>query len=641
MINEDKYLRAARVMVFVNSYAPLLRHELLSRPDILDQDEIETDATITLGSEDLSFLRSQLFPAIASAYDRISTPAIKTVAGDEWMIVFVGESQPPNVALVQGDKRFIVAQFALLAPEIKMRLHALEQIADQNQLSSDVIDRWRVLLEQRVPTDREITALQDELQNTPIRVAEAIRESLETGNLSLDTLVPRDEAYYRQLIGGIGSAITLENYVAEVTAPFLAELLAGGHRRALSLAWPLCSHQSVSPLIEREWKGDEQVLVAEILRLTESGDPISRTGAIEVGLRRVQKHPALTQPLAALINAFLDGDPTDKIDEFELHSALFTCIYAQMAKRRILATWQPFVRRLAALAHASWIGNHFLTLVADRTEVVHWLQNVSDRYFVIQTLLDMRVEPRWFPELGSAEQWKNELLGRVWMAANCAPEAVKDLGLEERLIGNAAQVFTHQIDRAAAHLPGPLEGGTRSQIELLPEVTAQLTESLQGIIDTTTFISLINASMWFHIPDHLAGLVADALERSHYQIQANEHVSLSACLLGLASVAAVSRSTKLCEAIRTTLRVNWRVAPGRLTADETFRIGICACAAHADLADWATHVGQFLTELSLQDLSTEDAEIFQSHVQTMCHLVPELWGTCGQAHASFGLIAGK
>lgn len=641
MIDENKYLRAARAIVLANGYSPLLRGELLARSKLVDMAGVETDATISLGAEDLSFRRSQLFPAIAAAYDRVSNPVIASVDGSEWTLRFFDEAQPPNVALLRGDQRLVVLQFSLLAPEAEARLHAFRLIAEHHRLSDDLMDRWRLLLSERTPNDYEITAFVDDLQNTPVGVAEAIGERLRRGKLSFDALVPRSEAYYRQLVGDVGSATSLEDCVARVAAPFLAELFARGDQQSLSMAWPLCSHQSISQMIERKWEGDDRLLADSMALLIKQGDPVSRTGAIELGLRQVRERSALTHPLTELINAVLDGENGDDGDEFALLSALFSCIYGQMARCRVLASWPPFARRLASLAHASIVIRQVVEIVKERINFIGWLLDANEGYFFMQTLVDMRVEPRWFPELGSTEQWRNELLGRIWIAANSVPEAVEALGLTDRLIGDGPEAILRKIDRAEVLLPGPLEGGTGSQFELNPESARAIEGRLSGVVDTTTFSGLLNSSFFFRVPDRLADLAAEAIERNHYQITADERVPFSTCLIGLASVAAVTRNTKLRDAIHTVLRVSWRLNPGQLTADESFRAGILACAANGEFADWAENVGRFMTELSLQDLSEEDADALLSHLSTMCHLEPELWGTCGRAHAAFGLIVGR
>ncbi|MGN4152651.1 hypothetical protein ACS0Y3_19945, partial [Burkholderia gladioli] len=208
-------------------------------------------------------------------------------------------------------------------------------------------------------------------------------------------------------------------------------------------------------------------------------------------------------------------------------------------------------------------------------------------------------------------------------------------------IDEGPQSVIGKIDRTAVLLPGPLEGGSSSPFELTPEAMREIEERLTEAVDTTAFSGLLNASMFFRVPIRLADVAAEALERNHYHISVDERVSLPVCLIGLASVAALSRNIRLCDAIHTALRVSWRLSPGQLTADESFRAGVVACAAHGELVDWTESIGRFMTELSLCDLSVEDASALLSHLSTMCHIEPELWGTCGQAHAAFGLIVGK
>ncbi|MDN7689767.1 hypothetical protein QZM36_28485, partial [Burkholderia multivorans] len=397
------------------------------------------------------------------------------------------------------------------------------------------------------------------------------------------------------------------------------------------------SHQSISQLIEQEWNGDDRLLADSIAWLIKEGDPISRTGAIELALRQVNERPILTQPLAALVNSLLDDERTD---EFALLSALFICIYGRIAACHTLTTWPPFARRMASLAHASIVIRKVIEVAIDRTSFIRWLRDTNDAYFFIQVLVDTRVEPRWFPELGGAEQWKNELLGRVWLATRSRPEAVKVPELSQ-LIEDGPQSVIAKIDRVAALLPGPLEGGASSQIELPPEAIREIEERLADAVDTADFSALLNASMLFHTPTRLTDLAAEALERNHYQILEDERVSLSTCLVGLASLAALSRNIRLCDAIHISLRVSWRLNPGKLTVEESFRTGVVACAAHGELFDWTDSIGRFMNELSLCDLSREDASALLSHLSTMCHLEPELWGTCGQAHAALGLVTGK
>ncbi len=63
-------------------------------------------------------------------------------------------------------------------------------------------------------------------------------------------------------------------------------------------------------------------------------------------------------------------------------------------------------------------------------------------------------------------------------------------------------------------------------------------------------------------------------------------------------------------------------------------IGLTAAAAHLDLAGWCKFVGEWVTELAFQPLGCDEMDRLHSHVEQLCHIVPELWHTCGRAEAA-------
>ncbi len=214
--------------------------------------------------------------------------------------------------------------------------------------------------------------------------------------------------------------------------------------------------------------------------------------------------------------------------------------------------------------------------------------------------------------------------------------------MKEQLLGTGPDSLPNRIGRMEAMLPGPLEGGNSAPIGLTPELEADLRAKLEtGPINTKSFGVLINASMWLRIPIEIAELAAETIERASCQIPEAEEVPLSICLLGLASLAAVTRCAKLHEVLQTTLRVSRKTSPGKLTMDETFRVSVLSCAAYAGLTEWTERVGHCLTEIAYQDLAASEAGDLHSHLTVMCHLVPELWGTCGQAEAALAAVIGK
>lgn len=638
----DEYvdMRTTRAAVLTNGYAPLLRHEILSRPDIVDVSEITTEGVIRLG-DTVSFPQSALFAAITTVYNQGSTPAIASMDGKEWKVVYAATTEPPSIAVERGKQRVTMPEFSLLHPDPASRVAAFRSLAEAHGLRDDQAERWYALLSERLPTDDEFTAAIDDLAQTPVSNRALIQDSLSRRGLAIDTMVPSKESYYLRLLGKISIADDFEENLARVTTPFLSALLANGDRHSFGLAWLLCSHPSVSGIIDQVWVGDDKVLADSLIWLVSSGDPISRTGAVEVGLRRVGQCPELAQPLGELIRG-LAGDENDAMnDAFELLAALFSCIYGHMARRRILAHWPPYARRWAALTQASLVSRHFINGDQNRGGFLKWVRSVGQEYWKLQVLLDLRTEPRWFPELNSAHQWRNELLGRILHVGTLRSETIRRFAFAGRLLDEGPESLASRINKVAMSLPGPLEGNLMAPIELSPVDTAEIEARLQAAIDTSPFNELVSVTMVLRVPDRLPDLAAEVIERHHYQIPTAEGDPIFPCLAGLSLVAAVTRNTRLSSAVFAVLRVSDRLRPGQLTADDAFHIGVIASAAHPELSKWAECVGQFMTELALRDLSREEAVTLQSQLSAMCHLEPSLWRTCGSAQAAFGLVAGE
>jgi hypothetical protein len=150
----------------------------------------------------------------------------------------------------------------------------------------------------------------------------------------------------------------------------------------------------------------------------------------------------------------------------------------------------------------------------------------------------------------------------------------------------------------------------------------------------TSFSKVANAALLFRIPDNVVDLAADALARANYYLQRCDGQPLIPLLLGLATVAAVTRSHKLADALFTLLRNYRRFYPSELDVDATFRVALVACGSRSLLPEWCACVGDCMSDLAFQQLTQEEAVRLHSHVSILCHLVPELWATCGQAEAA-------
>jgi hypothetical protein len=376
---------------------------------------------------------------------------------------------------------------------------------------------------------------------------------------------------------------------------------------------------------------------AEVMgSLASSGDVLSRAAVAEIGLSRHDEDA--DQPLATLIRAIADNQAQANVDPFVLSSALILAVYGEIAHARILAAKPPFWRRLAAIAQASMIARLLIQAGHDATQIVEWLMSFRLQSFLLQSYADLRQEPRFLPEFALPDQLRNEVYGRVLGAAVNNRARIDELGLNE-LLNDGEGGLKQRFGFMQGFLPGPIEGGMPALHDLPDNVVSQIEKDLSSAtITIDSFTPLVNGGMLFRTPAALADLASDAIARADYQLTYSDKQGFVGQLLGIASVAAVMRSHKLADALFTLLRVSRRFRPDELTLDDVFRIAIITSASRSELMEWCKCVGDFVMELAFQQLKNEDAEHLHSHVTHLCHLVPELWSTCGQAEAALRAV---
>ena len=189
-------------------------------------------------------------------------------------------------------------------------------------------------------------------------------------------------------------------------------------------------------------------------------------------------------------------------------------------------------------------------------------------------------------------------------------------------------------------LPGPLEGGAESKMEMPAEVLTDLETKLASeSLHPGSFAGLVNSVLIFRIePDH-ARLAATALRKVKYQLQqSDDDAHLFGLIHGLATVAAVTRSKELADEVRVLSRVTRSRNRAAMSTEDEMRISIIAAASHENSDDWASFAGDWLTELAFEITKPEDAALLLSHLRRLIEFAPELAITCAKADAALSSV---
>ena len=635
-MKNSRYVRAALAQVALEFSPPLIRKSLLEESDFREEYGFTADAVLSFGDTGVSVQRSDLLDAVRNLLSGVSEMEVIDTKGRKWHLKNInGEGEPPSFALCRSEQRLILPDFSALSSDRSVRLNSLEEAASDVKLPTSARDVWRNVLEERPLTDDELDAFHSEFRDTPVKQARSIRSEIVSGQSTMSSLVPPSRRYFERLVGVYDGSVSIGDYAAGGGRTNFHELSAWRPYDGFLFSLLLSSHSSLNSEINVDRLSSEELIRAYEF-LEKHGDRISQLGAIEVGLRVLSARPEIEAVIMRLIEQIRDDDVEGKASGFQILSALFVLVDGELSRTRLFAAEPPFYRRLAALAQAALIHRQLMNSALEIDRFCEWAMKNRGELFYLQSLTDLRTEPRWGPELASASQLKAECFGRIMIAAKNYDGNIKATALRKLVLGTGPGSLHSLSSFPHPYLPGPLEGAEDSRNMLPADISETIKMQLSSDeVGPASFIALVNSSLIFRIDRDQAALAAKALKLASYRLANIEDRSqLVTIMNGLASVAAVTRSHELADELRILVRRYRRDPEYALSLEEAMRIGVVAAASHPDLKDWTAFAGDWLTELAFQDLEDDEGQALHSHLTWLCNVVPELWVTCGRADAA-------
>ena len=642
-MSNTPYVRAAIAHAALEFFVPpLIRRSLIDEPEFRREYGFKTKAVLVFRDSGVSMQRSEYFDAVREALAGAAEREITDTGGREWRLRNEAEvGQAPNLVISSIEQRISLPDFAVLSPDAAVRLRSLDEAALNVNLPSSAQDKWRGILRERALEDDEVDLFQSDLRDTPVHLMRAIRGEILAGQSSVSSLVPSSRTYFERLVGAYDGSVSIRDYAAGVGREFLKQLSVWHPYEGFLFSLFLSSHSALTAEIYYDRLEKEDLLRAYD-SIDRHSDPISRLGAIEIGLRILPENSEIEPFVVRLIEQIRDDDIDGSSGEFKLFAALFLLVDGELSRTRLLSAEPPFYRRLASLSHAALIHRQLAACGVERGKVCEWALNSRGEQYFMQSLSDMRVEPRWNPNLASARQMRAECFGRVMLAATQFEANLKDSKLHRLILGSEPTSLHFLSEFPAPYLPGPLEGAEDSP-NALP---ADLSEAIKAQLSTdevqpSSFVALVNSAMIFQVDSGQAELAAKALKLGNYRLASVEHKSqLLFILNGLATVAANTRSKKLADELRILMRRYRRDSQYGFSVDEELQIFLTAAASRTGLTEWRDFVGEWLTELAFGDFKDDEGPLLHSRLQCLCQAVPELWISCGKADAALMAIKG-
>jgi hypothetical protein len=622
-------------------FPPTIRASVLEDQSFRQRFGLAVDAVIRIDQRDLNFDRSKLFSAIRELFGKNpSDVEVGSKDGLRWKATFGVNRE--SIILSREDVAVALPDFSCLSPDRATRLAWFDREAKRFELNDSRSKNWREILSERSVEDEDVDQLLSEIRLTPLYIAGSIANHLRGETISMSSLVPSDIRYYDRLVGEPNGQTDLKDFVAATATTRVQEWIQhhpfDGLRRALLLS----SHPSLVQAIDLR-----KVPREEVLRLykwlEKSGDRISQLGGVECGLAYLDSFPELEADLLKMVQGFSADDPEDTEGRPTLLCSLIVMVEGELARIGTARRRPPFWRRLAVIAHASVIEREIIVAGIPPSTFHDWAMKSRGQLYYLQSFVDLRREPRWLPDFVLPAQLKAECIGRIAGAARPNATKVQTPELKALLLEPDDGSIQSQLNFPFAYLPGPLEGGIESIAEMPAEIESDLRKGLEAEeLTPKSFVGLVNSALIFRIGPQLAQLAAQALRRTKHQLrQVRAQKETFSLLSGLATVAAVTRSSELAEEVRILVRVVRRRPGIDIAPEDAMRIAMIAAAAHNDQSNWCKSVGDWLTELAFEDMTGEKAVILRQHIHVLCQLEPHLWETCARAEAACSAFAGS
>ena len=628
------YVRSALAKMALELVPPIIRDTLLEESGFREEYGFITDPILSFPNSGVSFRRSSLYDAVRKVISGAKEKKVTNTKGQKWRLKNISKKgEWPHFVLSRGKQCLPLRTFMALSPDRDIRLRFLDEAASDVNLSTSTSYTWRNILSERALEDDEVDALLSEFRDTPVAKTRSIGRDIKVGQGSISSLVPHSRRYFERLVGVYDGSTSIRDYASDGGRKLFEQLSTWRPYDGFLYSLFLSSHASLTEEINVDQLNSED-LVRAFDFLDKYGDRISQLGAIEVGLRVLPSRPEIEQTLIRLIEQIRDDDD-GQASGFKLLSALFHLIDGELSRIRLFSLEPPFYRRLAALSQAALIHRELVSLSVDIDRFSEWAFNNRGGFY-LQSLVDMRLEPRWDPDFAMASQMKADFFGRILNAAKKYDQNITGSQIYDLVLGDEAGSLQSLSNPFCSYLSGPLEGNQNTE-HILPskcveEIETQLRAEEVGPL---SFPAIVNLALIYPIGADQAKLAATALKRSNYHLRNIETKSqLAAMLDGLATVAAVSRSPVLADELQILVRRYRHDAEYALSIQEVIRICLIAAASRSELSEWTKFVGDWLTELAFSDLNDDESQGFHSCLNWLCHVVPELWVSCGRADAA-------
>lgn len=323
---------------------PLIRESLLGMESFRKAYAFKTEAIIAFEGSGVSVQRSEFFDSVRAVLAGAGEAEVLDAEGGVWYLRNeADEGAPPNLVLSSTEQRLVLPDFAVLSEDVSIRIRSLEELKSDLNFPTDTQDRWRSILTNRALEDGEVDTFHHDIRDTPVHFERSLRREIAAGQSSVSSFVPNSMQYFQMLVGSYDQSTSIRDYSAGPGRKLFQQLSEWEPYEGFIFSLLLSSHSALTAEISVDHLDSERLVQAYDF-IEQHGDPLSRLGAFEVGLRILPERPEVEPFLLRLVHRIRDDDVEGNASELKLFSALFILVDGELSRTRLMAEDPPFYR---------------------------------------------------------------------------------------------------------------------------------------------------------------------------------------------------------------------------------------------------------------------------------------------------------
>lgn len=618
-------------------YTPCLQTELLNDREFRDSLQLKVGEEIVFDHGAATFDRETFCAAACTVY---AAPELElTVADTSGRVWILSRGDDAALHLASEEARYLLKGMPMLMADADDRETALSQLVHDAGYPPNRFAIWRSIIRERTLAAAEIEELDAELTRSPLAGALRIAAGIKTGTATSATIAPPFREHYSAFAGSY-PVVDVAGFRDTILPGIVHDWLSWDEAEGAKMALLSCSHASFhDTTLLTSLPPDRLIALAAWAR--DEGDLLSKVAMIELGLATLPTARGLTMPLTALVAQFRDMDVAAADARAHLLMGAYILVEGELARNQVLADFPPFQRRIAALAQASL----FERVVWGHIGSDHFAEWALDHYgrrFFLQTMTDLRIEPRWDPDGATFERIDADFIGRIRNAAETYASHIEDPALRELLLGTGPTSIAERVQFPNSFLPGPVEGAPELGRPPPQELAEVLDRTLDAVeLTAHSVIALINVSGMFRVENEWVDRAVTLIRNASFHfVGAVTTAERNQLIQGLAKVAARTRRPDLAGDVRTMLRRLRIDRASALPASQEFLTCLAAAAAHASLDQWAAFVGDCAFELAFEVDDLKEAGILLADLKRLCIYEAALRSSAGKAIAALNALLG-